>query len=95
MVTNGLKIIKGEKYMTREELLERFSDKILTEEEIQAALQPDEFCELDIKVKLNSMTYLPYIEFSGKITTSPHGNPDYFELVKLLIKLKGTENGYE
>ncbi len=78
--------------MTREELLQRFLGKQLTEEEIQAALQPDEFCELDVKVKLNSMTYIPYIEFSGKVTTDPHGNPDYFELVKLLIKLKGTEN---
>lgn len=73
--------------MTKDEFLERLSDKVLTDEEIKETLTSDEYCQLDIKFLMDSVTYVPYVEFSGKVSISSGGDPDYFKLVELLCKL--------
>lgn len=74
--------------MTREELLARFEDISLTEDQIEEALEPN--FHIKSNVSLNSMTYLPKLNFSGYITTTMDDS-DLKTLFELLVKYSNKE----
>lgn len=75
--------------LTRDALIARFSDRILSETEI------DEMLRLNVDISINRVidkhSFLPYLVFNGSIELNQN-DPEIKQLIELLVKYKKAKN---